>query len=179
MDNTYTKKPVAIEAYQMTTDRRQYPMDWPSWLFQAFTLKPTTPGSIYAANPHDDESELMIMTLEGEHRVSFGDFIIKGVKDELYPCKPDIFEATYSKGSDTHDTERLFVLLVKTIIEESYMSMEQSDHLEIEFHRLEATERMLAEESKEDFGHRQCELDFTADVYEALGQLMNYRKLHG
>lgn len=36
-----------------------------------------------------------ISTLEGKHHVSFGDYIIKGVKGELYPCKPDIFEKTY------------------------------------------------------------------------------------
>ena len=34
-------------------------------------------------------------TLEGERQASFGDFIIKGVKGEFYPCKPDIFAATY------------------------------------------------------------------------------------
>jgi len=40
---------------------------------------------------------LIIKTLEGEHLASIGDFIIKGVQGELYPCKPDIFEATYEK----------------------------------------------------------------------------------
>lgn len=38
---------------------------------------------------------LMIRTLEGDMNVSFGDYIIKGVKGEFYPCKPDIFEQTY------------------------------------------------------------------------------------
>ncbi len=37
----------------------------------------------------------LISTLEGEHHVCPGDWIIKGIKGELYPCKPDIFEATY------------------------------------------------------------------------------------
>ena len=36
-----------------------------------------------------------IKTLEGNHIASRGDYIIKGIKNELYPCKPDIFEATY------------------------------------------------------------------------------------
>ena len=40
---------------------------------------------------------LKIFTLEGSHMATVGDFIIKGVKGELYPCKPDIFEATYEK----------------------------------------------------------------------------------
>ena len=39
--------------------------------------------------------ELKIKTLEGEHVVSRGDYIVKGVKGEFYPCTPDIFEATY------------------------------------------------------------------------------------
>lgn len=38
---------------------------------------------------------LLIPTLEGEMRAEVGDWIIRGVKGELYPCKPDIFEATY------------------------------------------------------------------------------------
>ena len=39
--------------------------------------------------------ELVIPTLEGSHRASLGDWIIKGVKGEFYPCKSDIFKATY------------------------------------------------------------------------------------
>ena len=39
--------------------------------------------------------ELHIKTLEGVHRVSVGDYVIQGVKGEIYPCKPDIFEMTY------------------------------------------------------------------------------------
>jgi hypothetical protein len=42
-----------------------------------------------------DEDGHFIVTLEGMHRVSPGDYIITGVKGEKYPCKPDIFEATY------------------------------------------------------------------------------------
>jgi hypothetical protein len=40
---------------------------------------------------------LTIYTLEGEMKASEGDFIIKGVKGEFYPCKPDIVKATYDK----------------------------------------------------------------------------------
>ena len=40
---------------------------------------------------------VIIPTLEGQHIASWGDFIIKGVKGEFYPCKPDIFEMTYEK----------------------------------------------------------------------------------
>lgn len=41
--------------------------------------------------------ELLIQTLEGEMRVSINDWVIKGVKGEFYPCKPDIFEQTYEE----------------------------------------------------------------------------------
>jgi hypothetical protein len=39
-----------------------------------------------------------IATLEGKHIASVGDFIIRGIKGEYYPCKPDIFEATYERA---------------------------------------------------------------------------------
>ena len=42
-----------------------------------------------------NESGLIIKTLEGEHIVSVGDYIIKGIEGEFYPCKPNIFEKTY------------------------------------------------------------------------------------
>lgn len=41
------------------------------------------------------EKGLKIFTLEGSHMATIGDYIIKGVKGEVYPCKPDIFEQTY------------------------------------------------------------------------------------
>jgi hypothetical protein len=43
--------------------------------------------------------DLYIDTLEGEMHASAGDWIIKGVKGELYPCKPDIFDATYEPAA--------------------------------------------------------------------------------
>jgi hypothetical protein len=48
-------------------------------------------GSITAS----DDGSLNIVTLEGVMRADPGDWIIRGVKGELYPCKPDIFAATY------------------------------------------------------------------------------------
>ncbi len=44
----------------------------------------------------DGDFDLYIETLEGDHKANKGDYIIKGVKGEFYPCKPDIFEKTYS-----------------------------------------------------------------------------------
>lgn len=40
---------------------------------------------------------LVIKTLEGDHRANIGDWIIKGIAGELYPCKPEIFEKTYER----------------------------------------------------------------------------------
>ena len=54
----------------------------------------------------DDESVLVdvgnifIRTLEGYMKISIGDYIIKGVKGEFYPCKPDVFEMTYERVTD-------------------------------------------------------------------------------
>lgn len=45
-------------------------------------------------------SHLSIFTLEGTHRADVGDYVIKGIKGEFYPCKPDIFEMTYDEVSD-------------------------------------------------------------------------------
>lgn len=45
-------------------------------------------------------SIIEIETLEGNMKASIGDWIIKGVKGEIYPCKPDIFEKTYEKIGD-------------------------------------------------------------------------------
>lgn len=44
------------------------------------------------------ENAILITTLEGEMRAEVGDWIIQGVKGEFYPCKPDIFEATYERA---------------------------------------------------------------------------------
>ena len=44
---------------------------------------------------HYDDTNCDIQTLEGVMHANYGDYIIKGVKGEIYPCKPDIFEETY------------------------------------------------------------------------------------
>lgn len=83
----YRKKPVVIEAVQHFNDMGTHTAVIPKWLIDACTS-----GVVFCRG-----NETFIKTLEGEHKVSDGDFIIQGVKGELYPCKPDIFEATYEK----------------------------------------------------------------------------------
>lgn len=95
---TFRKKPVVIEAVQVLA------ADWngaewdgspfssvPSWLQEAMRdgkLTPDTPNCT-------DYAEWRIKTLEGEMLATPGDWIIQGVKGEIYPCKPDIFAMTY------------------------------------------------------------------------------------
>lgn len=78
----FRKKPVVIEAYQLNTDNIQFLESW-------------CKGSIKGTALPLDQQCIDIWTLEGEMRAEMGDWIIRGVKGEHYPCKPDIFEMTY------------------------------------------------------------------------------------
>lgn len=102
MDHRYRKKPVIIEAFQMTEARRQNNSEWPEWLHQAWNKNSYALGALYPAelSTSHDTDKLLLRTLEGVHIVSWDDWIIQGVRGELYPCKPDIFEATYEKVDD-------------------------------------------------------------------------------
>jgi hypothetical protein len=84
----FKKKPVVIEAVQLRWDT------WPEMCDFANV------GYLIDGNPEgimllDNKCGLQIPTLEGLMTASENDWIIKGVKGELYPCKPDIFEMTY------------------------------------------------------------------------------------
>lgn len=88
----YRKKPVTIEAFKLGTDAM------PDWFSDARTknIVMTHSSTVISTNPFESNlSHATIKTLEGDHRAYLGDYIIKGVKGELYPCKPDIFELTY------------------------------------------------------------------------------------
>jgi len=96
----YRKKPIVIEAVQVATavyngttwNGSPFKCDvLPRWLEDAFTN-----GTI-AVHPSDrDYALLAIKAPEGTMVAEPGDWIIRGVKGELYPCKPDIFETTYA-----------------------------------------------------------------------------------
>ena len=86
----YRKKPVVIEAFQWTggPDQKEDPV----WACDA-----VRDGRI-RFEPYGDGrvgNRPVIKTLEGEMRAEIGDWIIRGVKGEIYPCKPDIFAVTY------------------------------------------------------------------------------------
>jgi hypothetical protein len=93
----FRKIPVTIEAFEMTEDLCFAPADWPEWLGEAWCKDVHETGSLYSRNDGDPATshELLINTLEGVMAVDWGDYIIQGVKGELYPCKPDIFHMTY------------------------------------------------------------------------------------
>lgn len=91
----YRKKPVVIEAFQYTGDecfRNEYV---PKWIIESFNT-----GILHWAVVPQIFSTLYIETLEGTMQVSVGDYIIKGVRGELYACKPDIFTDTYEEVTE-------------------------------------------------------------------------------
>ena len=83
----YRKKPVIIEAIQFNRN------NWNEIL--EFTNN--TAHTITIEKRMDGKCTCIIPTLEGEHIANEGDYIIKGVKGEYYPCKQDIFEMTYEQ----------------------------------------------------------------------------------
>jgi hypothetical protein len=81
----YRKRPVEVEARQLGRDYDE-DCEIVGWC-----------GG-WAVGPedgYDENAMLIIYTLEGTHVARWGDWVIRGVKGEFYPCKPDIFEATY------------------------------------------------------------------------------------
>ena len=83
----YRKKPVVIDAIQF--------YDQPEELINIQEFMGDIDLTINYKDP--DDPKLKIDTLEGVMDASLGDYIIKGIKGEFYPCKPDIFELTYEK----------------------------------------------------------------------------------
>lgn len=92
----YRKKPVEIEAFQYDGDLKGSDGKYyvPEWAIEAFENGTLMNMSFSPLHPPCD---LYIRTLEGHKRARVGDYIIKGVNGELYPCKQDIFEKTYEK----------------------------------------------------------------------------------
>jgi hypothetical protein len=79
----FRKKPVVIEAFQFTKETLKQAAEFCA-------------GDIDApVNEFEPNHSIIIHTREGNMRASEGDWIIRGVQGEYYPCKPDIFAATY------------------------------------------------------------------------------------
>lgn len=84
----FRKKPVVIEAFRWTGELDR--AEGPGWAIDAIGA-----GVVRFEPTESFGTVLCIKTLEGTMTAAPGDWIIKGVKGELYPCKPDIFAATY------------------------------------------------------------------------------------
>ena len=87
----YRKKPVVIEAIELKES--------------AFTGSHPNPEHIIGVTYVPLRRVALIPTLEGEMTARVGDFIVRGVAGELYPVKPDIFEATYEPVTDKEEGE--------------------------------------------------------------------------
>lgn len=87
MAKQYRKKPLVIEAFRLGYD------ETPNW----FTEEINRGRSVlyHYSEGVSTKTEAAIKTLEGTMLAGHGDYIIKGIRGECYPCKPDIFEATY------------------------------------------------------------------------------------
>lgn len=97
----YIKKPIPIEAVQFTGD-----LDALRGTFLVDYLRRNVIYTQQSISPTDSRvnTRLLIKTLEGVMNVSVGDYIIKGVRGEIYPCKPDIFEESYQSYNEQLDT---------------------------------------------------------------------------
>lgn len=78
----YIKKPIVVEAIQYVSHPNEFYNE----------LLGFSGGNRIV---HLDNSDIFILTLEGKMKVSFGDYVIRGINGEIYPCKPDIFLKTY------------------------------------------------------------------------------------
>ena len=87
MIKRYRKKPVAIEAIQFTRKNWGRVVEFTKGKARDLTIE----------RRPDGKATCIVDTLEGFHIANEGDYIIKGVKGEFYPCKPDIFVQTYEE----------------------------------------------------------------------------------
>jgi len=97
----YKKKPVVIDAVQWTGKNHREIFDFLTENdFDKESMQVT--GDHFYIDHSKVEGGLIIKTLEGEHLATIGDYIIRGVQGEYYPCKEDIFLQTYEKVEDTN-----------------------------------------------------------------------------
>lgn len=89
----FRKKPVVIEAIQFT--RKSF-NDIVKWI----DAERTTMVEWDYDSKIDDDTYIVIKTLEGNMKVNLTDWVIRGVKGEFYPCRDDIFRMTYEECSE-------------------------------------------------------------------------------
>jgi len=93
----FRKKPVIIEAFQLTYEMAKGREEVPEWFYSATDKEEV---KVFVTDKINDSQYCEIKTLEGTMRADAKDFIIKGINGEIYPCKPEIFEKTYEEVID-------------------------------------------------------------------------------
>jgi len=120
----FRKKPVVIEAFKYNGDLMGKDGNYyvPNWAIKAYE-----DGVFFYDNISIDAppTELFIMTLEGNMHVSIGDYIIQGVKGEIYNCKSDIFEMTYDLVEENSFTKK------NTITQEQITNIMENSKIEV------------------------------------------------
>lgn len=123
----YRKKPVVVEAVRWTGSnleeiRNFVGSDLIEECVELFDIKRTLKEMLV---------DIAIDTLEGTMRVDYGDYIIKGVQGELYPCKPDIFLKTYEEVDNAETQEERKTYLSEYLKEHNCSYKEFMEHQEM------------------------------------------------
>ena len=90
----FRKKPVVIEAFKLTYEMATGSEPCPIWFVEAVEKDVV---KVFVTEKINNSQYCQIKTLEGLMTANFTDYIIQGVRGEIYPCKSDIFDATYEK----------------------------------------------------------------------------------
>lgn len=93
----YRKIPVVVDAVQWTGENQREMFDFLT-NYEKTDDYMSASGEHFIIDHNAVKGGLVIKTLEGEHIASIGDYIIRGVAGEFYPCKPEIFEKTYERA---------------------------------------------------------------------------------
>lgn len=87
----YRKIPIEIEAFRLGIDFI------PDWFMDKVSSNEIILHRKLTGFQHYDDTNADIQTLEGVMHANYGDYIIKGIQGEIYPCKPEIFKNTYER----------------------------------------------------------------------------------
>lgn len=93
----YRKIPVVVDAIKWTGENQREMFDFLT-NYEKTDDYMSASGEHFIIDHNAVKGGLIIKTLEGEHIASIGDYIIRGVAGEFYPCKPEIFEKTYERA---------------------------------------------------------------------------------
>lgn len=95
----YQKRPVTIQAFQWTGDETQ--TDDPVWMVKAIKM-----GKVEIVGSGTEHVHLLIHTLEGVMKAVRGDYVVLGLRGELYPVRPDIFAESYQPSVELNEDGR-------------------------------------------------------------------------